>query len=261
MASVLMQVDALAVSPPEASSGGLTFIEQLHALSVQLCEHEKVPYLTAIRNNRAYLMRGSCKKWACKTCGARNAKRWQARILNHINKSGKATWFFLTVTAHENWRGAIASVKNIRQGWKKLYNRMRRKYGISEFVKVWEFHKDGSFHLHILIKRKIGKRWLKDNARECGMGYQVDSSASKNAGMVAGYISKYLIKSLDNATKYTKGIRRIECSRNWEKLPDLGGSSDYEWVVSANRTAQDKKARIMKMSGVVVTDMRPKIGD
>lgn len=252
-------MNAVVVSPSPSVGDGLTFIEQLHALSVQLCEHQKVPYLTAIRNNRAYLLRGTCKMWSCNTCGARNARQWQARILNHINSENgkKKRWYFLTITAHEKWRGKNSSIKNIRQGWKKLYNRMRRAYGVSEYVKVWEYHKDGSFHLHLLIGRKIGKSWLKKNSRECGMGYQCDSSASKNGGQVAGYISKYLLKSFENKDMYTKGIRRIEASRDWTPLPELNKSNDHLWIVCQNRTFQDKHAEFLKRQGIVITDMRP----
>jgi len=218
---------------------GLSFIEQLHAHSVELCPCFNVPFITGIKDNKAILLRGSCKQWSCPVCGARNGRRWLARMLDHMNKSyGSGNWFFLTITAHQNARGAYKSRLNIQQGWKKLYNRMRRKYGISEYIKVWEFHEDLSFHLHLLIRRKIGKKWLSDNAAECGMGWKVDSSRSKNAGQCAGYISKYLIKSFDHADKYLKGMRRIEASRNWPKLPEL--ASDIEqWKVHKSRKEQD----------------------
>ena len=248
--------NAIVVNPSPVFGDGLTFIEQLHALSVQLCPNPKVPFLTGIRKKEAILLRGSCGSWSCPVCGSRNARQWQARMLNHMNKDKSGRWYFLTVTAHEKMRGTTASVKNIRAGWKKLYNRMRRKYGVSEYVKVWEFHKDGSFHLHILIRRKIGVRWLKNNSRQCGMGYQVDSSRSKNAGQVAGYCAKYLIKSFEHADKYPKGMRRIEASRNWTPLPEP--ESDIEsWIVSQTRDGQLRSAEQLKMRGLKISDKVP----
>ena len=238
-------------------TGGLTFIEQLHALSVELCPNPKVPLLIGTKDKKAYLLRGACKLWSCSVCGASNGRKWLARILNHMNKNkGTGRWYFLTITAHEKWHTPQRSIKNLRQGWKKLYNRMRRKYGVSEYVKVWEFHKDGSFHLHVLIRRKIGKKWLKDNSRECGMGYMCDSSASKNPGQVAGYCAKYLIKSFEHADKYEKGMRRIEASRDWEKLPEL--ASDMEtWEVTHSREYQKKRGMFYRNLGYSIVDRYP----
>jgi len=186
------------LSPIE--DGSLTFIEQLHAQSVQLCPNPSVPYLSGIGQNDILLIRGSCGMWSCPVCGAKRGKQWLARILDGMRVLNHKRWYFITLTAHENWRGTEPSLKNLRQGWKKLYNRMRRKYGVSDYVKVWEMHKDNTFHLHILIARKIGKKWLKTNARQCGMGYMVDSSKSKNGGQIAGYIAKYLLKGYENAS-------------------------------------------------------------
>lgn len=247
-----------AVKPPSKNERGLTFIEQLHAVSLQLCPNPKVPYLTGFKQDTMYLMRGSCGLWTCTVCGARNGRKWLARLLEHMNKVKSYGWYFLTITAHEKMRGRDASVKNIRRGWKRLYNRMRRKYGINDYVRVWEYHKDGSFHLHVLINRKIGKKWLKNNARECGMGYMVDSSRSKNPGQVAGYCAKYLLKSFENAEHYPKGMRRIECSRSWTKLEEL--ESDIErWVVHQDRDKQNIYARNFRNDKYKKKDLRPSV--
>lgn len=195
--------------------------------------------------------------WSCPVCGARNGRKWLARLLNHMNThktSGR--WYFLTITAHKKMRGASASLINLREGWKKLYNRMRRKYGISEYVKVWEYHKDKTFHLHILIRRKIGKKWLKDNSAECGMGHQCDSSKAKNPGQVAGYVAKYLLKSFETASHYPKGLRRIEASRNWTKLPEIESDMD-KWIISQTRDGQKLTAQKLKSDGLKIIDRVP----
>jgi hypothetical protein len=245
-------------------TGGLTYIEQLHALFVQLCASNRTPYITAYneKHTKALLYRASCKQWSCPSCGAFNAKKWIARILKHLNldESKKKSWYFLTITAHKKMRGAVASRKNLVEGWKKLYNRARRKYGISEYVKVWEFHKDGTFHLHILIARKIGKKWLKDNSASCGMGYICDSSKSKNPGQVAGYCAKYLIKSFEHADKYARGMRRIECSRNWTKWEDKQTDDDMSFGLwrPELRDKQSKEAKRLSRVGWKIFDMRGK---
>lgn len=255
----MIKDNVFVVNPPHVVRGGLTFIEQLHALSVQLCSNPKVPFISGFKEKKLYLMRGTCKQWSCPTCGARNGKQWQAKILNHINEHEKGKrWYFITITAHPNAKNAYQSLVNIRTGWKKLYNRMRRKYGVSSYVKVWEFHKDGRFHLHCLIARKIGKKWLKDNSAECGMGHQCDSSASKNAGQVVGYVSKYLLKSFENAEHYHKGMRRIECSRNWTPLPELGDDME-RYVIHETRDKQNNYARSHINDIYTKVDLRPSI--
>lgn len=242
----------------ESEASGLTFIEQLHALSVQLCPDEKVPWLTGYNADTVIAIRGRCGRWSCSVCGAANGRRWLAKIINGMNTMKHVRrWYFITITAHEKWRGAERSLQNIRSGWKKLYNRIRRRYGVTSYVKVWEFHADGSFHLHVLFGRKIGKRWLKDNSRQCGMGYQVDSSQTKNAGQVAGYAAKYLLKSFENAHYYPENLRRIETSRDWTPLPDLSENDEYEWFVCQNREFQNVKLDTLSMSRKLI-DMRPK---
>lgn len=243
--------------------GGLTFIEQLHANAVQLCPHPKVPYLTGIKDGTLYKMRGACGLWSCRVCGAMNGRKWLARILEHINHhTDRPRWYFVTITAHPKWHTSPeASVKNIRQGWKKLYNRLRRKYGVSEYVKVWEFHKDGTFHLHLLIGRKVGQRWLKDNSVGCGMGYIAHESRVKNAGQVAGYAAKYLLKSFDFAHLYPKGMRRIEASRNWFQFHDV--TTDFErWDIHWTRESQDASAKQWaRRNKLQVVDRRPSVED
>jgi len=239
-------------SPP---TGGLTFIEQLHAVATDSCSKLNRPYLVGVSepDNVAILVRPPCKMWNCQSCAARNAKRWIARIINHINKYQYATWRFFTLTAHENWRGREASVKNIRQGWKKLYNRIIRRYHASHIVRVWESHQDGSFHLHGFINCRISKRWLKKHARSCGMGYMVDIQGIRNAGQAAGYVAKYFLKS-EVIGQYPKGLRRIEASRNWTKLPDLQADTLLTWFVQQTRDGQINRAQTFYDRGFDIID-------
>ena len=238
---------------------GLSFIEQLQKMCEIECEKQNRPYLTGKNHTAglAVLMRPPCKCWGCAGCCYRNARRWIARIINGCNKMDTANgWQMFTLTAHEKWRKA-ASVKNLRQGWKKLYNRMRYEFGISSYVKVWEMHEDTTFHLHGLIDSVVSERWLKDNSRECGMGYEVEIHPVDNAGQVAGYIAKYFLKSEANVSEVTpfpKNLRRIEVSRNWLKLPKLGAEMEFDWIMDKTRHAQNWRAEGLKLNGFQVLD-------
>lgn len=240
------------------STRGLNFIEQLHAVSQLFCNKVNRVFVTGISESEriAVLMRPPCKMWDCEACAARNGKRWIARILNHINRNDVVHgWRFFTLTAHENWRGETASVKNLRQGWKKLYNRIRREFGVNDYVKIWERHKDGTFHLHGLMDAPITKKWLKKAARQCGMGYQVDIRRVDNAGKVAGYIAKYMLKSEGGiGHKYPKGLRRVEVSRNWTRLPDLKADTVMNWILNQTREGQIQTASIYYRRGFDIID-------
>lgn len=240
---------------------GLTFIEQLQIASSKPCTKLNVPYLIGVNEDArvAVLTKTTCKMWNCETCGLRNAKRWIAKVINGVNKLG-GEWFFLTITAHEKTRKST-SVLNIRSGWKKLYNRI---LGANEktstnifYCKVWEQHENGSFHLHILINCNISKKWLKKNARECGMGYQAESRQIGNAGQIAGYMAKYSLKNATiarNNVNWPKGLRRIETSQKWPELPDIQTNASLGWIIKFDRESQLFSANEWNLRGFEIVD-------
>jgi len=243
-------------------ASGLSFIEQLQIVGQKSCSKDNRPYLNGVNENAkvAILTRPACKMWNCEACAARNARIWIAKIINGCNKIG-GEWSFLTITAHEKMRGK-SSIKSLREGWKKLYNRILANLGKSAenlyYAKVWEQHENGSWHLHILISVCFGKRWAKDNARACGLGFEADWHICPNAGTVAGYVAKY---SLKNATvvrggvEWPKGLRRIETSRNWPDLPKLKASEGVDWYLKMTREAQLISANAYHMRGFDILDM------
>jgi len=247
---------------PLSPRSGLSFIEQLHAKSFEPCLRPPQNWLLGKDplTKTVLLMQPSCKTWACPTCAARNARRWIARIINGVNHMDGDWWMF-TLTAHEKMRGQKASVLNLREGWKKLYNRARRKFGTASYCKVWEMHGDGStFHLHGLVDTNWGERWLKDNARECGMGYQVDIHEVDNAGQVAGYIAKYFLKSESVANAgnpFPKNLHRIEVSLNWLKLPQMAEFDRFQWDVYQTVDGVKRGAAWLQKDGWRVVDLLP----
>lgn len=256
MAVFVFMSEAIVVNP----QSGLSFIEQLQKMCLNDCQKVNRPFMIGVSQirNLALLTRPSCKCWDCPSCSARNARRWIARIINHVNKADTVNgWFMFTLTAHEKWRGDTASVKNLRQGWKKLYNRVRYEFGVNQYVKVWEMHADVTFHLHGLIDSVIAERWLKDNARACGMGYQVDIHHVDNAGQVAGYISKYFLKSefeISETRKFPQNLRRIEVSRGWTPLDDLNTENGFIWLLNTSRNGQLRQAAHYHGLGFEVVD-------
>lgn len=220
-----------------AESTGLTFSEQLNELASEDCSALNVPFFYRLdeTSQKIEFRKGTCKMWSCETCGAREAKRWIARIIDGCNKLPANDWYFATITAHRKWRGSHRSLLNIRNNWNQLRMRMMRStHELGEdfyYARVWEAHKDKSFHMHLITNSPVTTRWLKDNAAECGLGYQAKIDKTVNAGQAAGYVSKYMLKSLPYATHYPKGARRIEVSRNWVKWHE---TQSTEWFFIQN---------------------------
>lgn len=239
---------------------GLSFLEQLQKSCLNDCQNLKRPFLHGVSEKEKFviLTRPNCKCWNCTSCASRNARRWIARIIEHVNHADTENgWFMFTLTAHEKWRGDYLSVLNLRRSWKKLYNRMRYEFGVSQYCKVWEMHADKTFHLHGLIDAVIETRWLKDNARSCGLGYQVDIHKVDNAGQVAGYIAKYFLKAqeqLDEKRQYPRNLRRIEVSRSWTPFLKLDAKKDLIWMIDNSREQQLRLANDYKNINYQVID-------
>jgi hypothetical protein len=73
---------------------------------------------------------------------------------------------------------------------------------------------------------------MKNNARECGFGYQVEVKPIEEDTAAAAYVSKYIAKSL-GGFKLPAHFRRVRCSQNWTPLDDLtnGQSDNFDWLV------------------------------
>lgn len=130
-----------------------------------------------------------CGMWTCAYCAEKNRQIWRARIIHHIKNNLHKEWAWFTLTAHSKARGAYRSITNLRGAWDKLMKRMKRKYGDFDYVRIFERHADGSYHIHAIVSiyfddiyyrvtrkgKNKGKKvpyslWLKYNAIELKTG-------------------------------------------------------------------------------------------
>lgn len=188
-----------------------------------ICEKYERPVLKAFdaAKKEVLLYQPRCKQWACLPCANTNKLLWQAKIghgvewyLNHEI----AGWCFLTVTAHENCETFAQCMYPWSNQWSKLSARMRRKFKGFRYVILPELHRDNRVHWHLIASHNIGTRWLKDNARQCGLGYIAESSEINDAALAIWYVSKYISKSLYGET-WLPNLRRIRTSQKWPVLP------------------------------------------
>lgn len=205
--------------------------------TVKNCPNSGVPYLEAINHQAGekIVIKALCKQWNCEYCGQVNLTTHRARILRgfyELSEQGYK-WSWLTLTCHEKTRGLERSVAVWRSAWTRLSQRMRdegkRQGKDIHFVYVPEKHSDGTIHIHGMFPLFLSERWWKDNARACGLGYQVKMVELKTAGLAVWYCTKYMSKHLDDFGEWVKGFRKINYSRSFPAFEK--GTSKLEWSV------------------------------
>ena len=207
------------------------------------CQRIKgVVYSDDFKQGYRTVVRLSCKMWGCPYCGPRNAIAWRAYLLDRFNKTMRdESWVFATITAHRKaHKTTKTSLLNLQQVWKRLYDRLKRRYNgkAMQYVRVFEVHKSGRFHMHLLlnigvyydsrefvIKEPLDEyrhpdcKWLRLACSELGGGWRVHMrrvweahTRSANVGLVVGYILKYMGKQMVDLD-FPKHQRRIQTSR------------------------------------------------
>lgn len=175
---------------------------------------------------RGKLWRPPCKRWSCPVCGPQNAADWGYVAMYGTQKQLDlgVRLAFITITSHERL-DATAAIEVWPFAWKKLYSRISRKYGKGEYMMVTEKTKRGKLHVHSVVTWGIDMRWLKDNARSCGLGFQADVQPIEYAAGAAAYVAKYLVK---NNYAWPKGWRRVRLSRGWPKPDEMQSMPGWE---------------------------------
>lgn len=216
--------------------GGLKYyIEQFH--KTDGCQTPNRPWMIATNQslNHMLFFRPTCKKWSCPACGQTNAAHWIRRAERGTNQWLEQGWKvdFLTLTPHEKLTPA-QSFYVLPRAWKTLHTRYQREIPQDNpgayFVVPERMPKSGKVHSHFIITGGLTQKWWKDNARECGLGYQSKVKEMKSLGAV-GYVTKYLTKTLTE--QWPKGKRRVNTSRNWPNVPHMPELDGWEFSTHA----------------------------
>ena len=210
------------------------------------------------RKGYTTLIRIRCEMWSCPDCGPINAQRWRAYLLDRFNKSFRdEKRCFYTITAHRKAHkaGAIATLKNLQSVWKRLYDRLGRRYGRGlQYVRVFEQHKSGRYHMHFLLNsgekydshnfvikgdldefRHPECKWLRGAMASLGGGWRCHirrvweaRTKTANVGLVVGYVLKYMGKNM-GIMEFPKHQRRIQTSRKIGS-PDTEAKGKGTWT-------------------------------
>jgi hypothetical protein len=220
------------------------------------CPTMGTPYIYSddcVPNTRS-IHKTRCKQWTCEYCAPINQLQHQIRIYNGIQQLQNSGYNidFVTLTSHEKLRGFESTYRVWQSAWGKLGQRWRRilatntrqcedksllpSAGQLAIAYVWviETHKDGRLHVHGLLVHGVHKRWWKDNARQCGLGYQVECEHVENASNAVSYVTKYIGKQCLQDLPL-KRVRRINYSQTFPPLELL--SEDSTWSVIDPKTS------------------------
>ena len=222
------------------------------------------------------MMRLRCKSWRCPYCAIENQKMWRKHLKRRIIDLG-GEWYFGTITAPSWNRTPEKTLEVIRTNFDRFMKRLRRvwKKGV-QYVRIYEKHEKGAFHLHIIIsnlspgveiyRTRSGtvafrpafstkdirywsiRTWWKKTLSKCGCGYIADIKQIP-AVQAIGYVTEYMTKSAQDY--HVPNLRRIQTSRgvgsptersveHWSVVGSIwGGSVNYQPVID-----MDEKVKI-----------------
>jgi len=180
--------------------------------------------------HRALVTDADCDSWKCPECSERLAVRWGLRAeigARRLIETGVAL-DFITLTSHEKLKTFEACEVAWRDAWHKLHHRLNKRSNVREYLLIPERHKDGRMHAHALWTFGVSRRWLKDNARACGLGYQADVKHVDEAYKAVRYVTKYIGKSLGEGVP--SHFRRVRISSGWAEISQpVSEASAYTW--------------------------------
>jgi len=168
---------------------------------------------------RVLVTRADCDSWKCPECAVRMRERWILRaeigVRQYIGAGQHVD--FITITSHEKLQNFTATEAVWRKAWPVLYAALKRRSPQLNYFIVPEQHKDGRMHVHALWTANVSQKWLKDNARKRGLGYQAKAKPVTNATVAVRYVGKYVGKSLGE--EVPARFRRVRVSQGWPEIP------------------------------------------
>lgn len=203
-----------------------------------------------------------CKSWTCPACAKRLKRLWAERLIT----SDPERFITLTVDPKLHPDPHEARVA-IQKAWTSFVPHWRKgraakgdKHAIPphdlEYVSVWERHKSGMPHMHILVRGQyIPQSYLRAWMIRAGVGEIVHITAVTDPRAAVAEMLKYITKAADDVSEFFKGFRLINCSRNMVPdalpAPTAENTPDYIWVMCV-KTAADVVAHLVNCLGFTI---------
>lgn len=206
------------------------------------------------------VFKSRCKQWSCPYCAKVNQRIWRARIMGEVESTPDCKeWFFwtLTLSPKEHKGTMVSSALVWRDVWDKLMKRVKRDLGKMRYVRVFEPHKSGILHVHMLADKSyddvvvveeddgrdnhVSEKMLK-HLLELGLGvrhdirpivtYNFDDNGL--ARNVSAYVTKYLTKDIQSLARSVlkdnglNRIRVIQTSLKWFNVTKNDAKLNWE---------------------------------
>ena len=155
-----------------------------------------------------------CKRWSCPICRPENRAR-----VKKLARDGVPDKFLTLTCKPDRWASPDEAARGMREAFRLLIRLIRRhhKARTVEYFRVFEAHKSGWPHLHILLRAPfITQDWLSEEWQRLTGAFIVDIRKVKNKEQAAFYVSKYIGKDLHKF----EGVTRYHRSRKWNKPKD-----------------------------------------
>lgn len=161
---------------------------------------------------------------------------------------------FVTITGHEKLVDFASTERVWKQAWTGLYAALKRQKSNLAYMVVPEKHKNGRMHVHALWNAGVSKRWLKDNARKRGLGYQVDVKPLSDGSPAARYVVKYIGKDLGEDVP--AHFRRVRVSQGWTDIPNPKNAlAELRWEYIGSNGALSIVYEECTVKGIALIDL------
>lgn len=230
-------------------------------MKYKYCPRYSVPLKTQDNspNSPQLVYRARCKMWDCPFCAIVNQRIWRARLMLEVQKDTSVRWYFWTLTLDgKDHDGDTAnSLRLWRDKWDKLLKRFKRDLGNFKYLRVFETHKDGTLHVHMLASATYAdvrcvveddrrENWrsatCEKHLKELDLGWRHDikpivTRDESNDGVarnVSAYVTKYLTKDLQSEVRLKlkdanmQKVRMIQTSSGWANVPTK--ETDRVWT-------------------------------
>lgn len=158
-----------------------------------------------------------CKLWSCPHCSQVN--RWRVIRNAAAGQPNKMLTLTLRSTDYESPEEAAQELK---RGWRALQKRIAREFdGLKiPFLAVFERHKSGWPHLHLLIRSPyLEWNWLTEQWNDITGSPGIDIRAIRRGKKAAKYVAKYIGKDLST----------FENCKRWWRSHDYNEEDDEDW--------------------------------
>jgi hypothetical protein len=162
-----------------------------------------------------------CKSWHCDECGPERQRQLQNRCIRAKPQR------FITITCRRSEAASPEeAAKKLAEAWRTIVRKWRKltPYNKCEYICIFEAHKSGWPHLHILWKGHwIQWKWLSDQMNHLLNSPHVDIRQIQNSRQCVAYVAKYLSKHPERFGT----AKRYWTSKGWPKHTDTDAAQVF----------------------------------